>query len=80
MSRRHAVLLHAPSGTRLLNDRSFNGTLVNGQPTSRADLANGDVITLGRVTIHYLETLTVKGRPSGKAGPARLESATRDQR
>ena len=55
VSRRHAMLVDSPSGPRLLDDRSSNGTFVNGQPIVQADLSNGDVILLGRVVLRYLE-------------------------
>lgn len=40
---------------RLLDDRSANGTFVNGRAVERAELSNGDVLTLGRVVLRYLE-------------------------
>jgi pSer/pThr/pTyr-binding forkhead associated (FHA) protein len=55
VSRRHAVLVPRSSGHRILDDRSFNGTFVNGQRIERFDLRNGDVIVLGRVVLRYLE-------------------------
>jgi pSer/pThr/pTyr-binding forkhead associated (FHA) protein len=55
VSRRHAILVPRPSGARILDDRSSNGTLVNGRRVSQADLHNGDVIVLGRVVLRYLE-------------------------
>jgi pSer/pThr/pTyr-binding forkhead associated (FHA) protein len=55
VSRRHAMLVHGPSGSRLLDDRSSNGTFVNGQRIVQADLHNSDVILLGRVVLRYLE-------------------------
>jgi hypothetical protein len=55
VSRRHAVLLSRPSGQRILDDRSSNGTFVNGRRIEHADLRNGDVIVLGRVVLRYRE-------------------------
>lgn len=55
VSRRHAILVHRPSGSRILDDRSSNGTLVNGRRVTQADLQNGDVLVLGRVVLRYLE-------------------------
>jgi len=55
VSRRHAMLVYGSSGSRLLDDRSSNGTFVNGQRIVQADLHNGDVILLGRVVLRYLE-------------------------
>jgi pSer/pThr/pTyr-binding forkhead associated (FHA) protein len=55
VSRRHAMLVPRPSGARLLDDRSSNGTFVNGRRVVQQDLHNGDVVVLGRVVLRYLE-------------------------
>jgi pSer/pThr/pTyr-binding forkhead associated (FHA) protein len=55
VSRRHAILVPRPSGARILDDRSSNGTFVNGRRIQQAELQDGDVIVLGRVMLRYLE-------------------------
>jgi hypothetical protein len=55
VSRRHAILHDRPSGTRLLDDRSANGTFVNGRRITEARLVDGDVLVLGRVVLTYRE-------------------------
>jgi pSer/pThr/pTyr-binding forkhead associated (FHA) protein len=55
VSRRHAILLNRSSGVRILDDRSSNGTFVNGHRIVEADLSDGDVIVLGRIILRYLE-------------------------
>ncbi len=55
VSRRHAILVRRGAGARILDDRSANGTLVNGRRVAQADLRSGDVIVLGRVVLRYLE-------------------------
>ena len=55
VSRRHAILVPRRTGTRVLDDRSSNGTFVNGRRITQADLRNGDVLLLGRVVLRYLE-------------------------
>ncbi len=55
VSRRHAILVPRSVGARILDDRSSNGTFVNGRRVQQADLSNGDVIVLGRVVLRYLE-------------------------
>jgi len=55
VSRRHAILVPRPKGPRVLDDRSSNGTFVNGLRVQQADLESGDVIVLGRVVLRYLE-------------------------
>jgi pSer/pThr/pTyr-binding forkhead associated (FHA) protein len=55
VSRRHAMLVHDPEGTRILDDRSSNGTFVNGRRVEQANLKTGDELVLGRVVLRYLE-------------------------
>jgi hypothetical protein len=55
VSRRHAILVPRPCGARILDDRSSNGTIVNGRRIQQVDLCSGDVIMLGRVMLRYLE-------------------------
>jgi hypothetical protein len=55
VSRRHAVLSDENGRTVLLDDRSRNGVLVNGERVGRAVLRNGDVIHLGEVVMRYVE-------------------------
>jgi pSer/pThr/pTyr-binding forkhead associated (FHA) protein len=55
VSRRHAIVVPRPAGARILDDRSSNGTLVNGRRVQQAELRSGDVIVLGRVMLRYLE-------------------------
>ncbi len=55
VSRRHAILVPRRCGARILDDRSANGTFVNGRRIQQAELQGGDVIVLGRVVLRYLE-------------------------
>ena len=55
VSRRHAILVPRASGARVLDDRSSNGTYVNGRRVQQSELRSGDVIVLGRVVLRYLE-------------------------
>jgi pSer/pThr/pTyr-binding forkhead associated (FHA) protein len=55
VSRRHAVLAEEGGRTLLLDDRSRNGVLVNGERVGRAVLQDGDVIHLGEVVLRYVE-------------------------
>jgi pSer/pThr/pTyr-binding forkhead associated (FHA) protein len=56
VSRRHAIVAALGGGrVRILDDRSVNGTFVNGRPVMEAELADGDVITLGSVILGYRE-------------------------
>jgi pSer/pThr/pTyr-binding forkhead associated (FHA) protein len=55
VSRRHALVVQRRSGARVLDDRSANGTFVNGRRVSEADLSDGDVIVIGRVVLRYVD-------------------------
>ena len=44
-----------PRGARILDDRSSNGTFVNGRRVQQSELRNGDVIVLGRAVLRYVE-------------------------
>jgi pSer/pThr/pTyr-binding forkhead associated (FHA) protein len=55
VSRRHAILVPRPNGARILDDRSSNGTFVNGRRVQQEDLSSGDVLVIGRVVLRYLE-------------------------
>jgi FHA domain len=55
VSRRHAIVALRGDGIRLLDDRSSNGTFVNGRPVTVAQLADGDVLRFGRVVFRYVE-------------------------
>ncbi len=56
VSRRHALIVPHASGVRILDDRSANGTFVNGARVERVELRHGDVIVLGRVALRYLQS------------------------
>jgi pSer/pThr/pTyr-binding forkhead associated (FHA) protein len=55
VSRRHAVIVAHPHGTRILDDRSANGTLVNGQRVTEATLHDRDMIQLGAVALVFVD-------------------------
>jgi FHA domain len=55
VSRRHAIIALRGDGIRLLDDRSSNGTFVNGRPVTVAQLTDGDVLRFGRVVFRYVE-------------------------
>ena len=53
VSARHAIIVVRPGGPRILDDRSTNGTVVNGRRVDEAELHDGDVVVLGRVVLTY---------------------------
>jgi predicted RNA-binding Zn-ribbon protein involved in translation (DUF1610 family) len=57
VSRRHAVVVRTPEGElRVLDDRSTNGILVNGECVDWSPLCDGDELQVGRYTLHVVET------------------------
>ena len=57
VSRSHAILVRQGHRTRLLDDRSANGTFVNGRRILAANIADGDVIRIGPVVMTYLQVM-----------------------
>ena len=54
VSRRHALVHREGSNVRVLDDRSLNGVWVNGERVDWHELSDGDEVTIGRFTIHFL--------------------------
>ncbi|NBQ42050.1 MAG: ATP-binding cassette domain-containing protein, partial [Mycobacteriaceae bacterium] len=52
-SRHHATLIPTPGGTEIRDNRSINGTFVNGTRVDAALLSEGDVITIGNVDLVF---------------------------
>jgi hypothetical protein len=56
VSRRHALVVSEPGRPlRVLDDRSLNGVLVNGEPTEWGRLEDGDELTIGSFRLFALE-------------------------
>jgi pSer/pThr/pTyr-binding forkhead associated (FHA) protein len=55
VSRRHAIVFATTDSVRILDDRSANGTRVNGRCVTGAELSDGDVIRVGRSVLVYRE-------------------------
>jgi pSer/pThr/pTyr-binding forkhead associated (FHA) protein len=70
VSRRHALVVCQADGVRVLDDRSLNGVYVNGERVEWSPLADGDLITIGRHPIYYLDTATVGSATSPEAALA----------
>jgi hypothetical protein len=65
VSRRHAILAVRGDGARILDDRSYNGTFVNGRRVTVQQLTDGDVLRFGRAVFRFTEITPRRGR----AGP-----------
>ena len=57
VSRSHAILVRNGHNTRLLDNRSANGTYVNGRPIIATNIADGDVIRIGPVVMTYVQVV-----------------------
>jgi hypothetical protein len=54
VSRRHALLHRQDEGARILDDRSLNGVFVNGARVDMRELEDGDQISIGRFSLHFM--------------------------
>ncbi|RME20978.1 MAG: FHA domain-containing protein [Deltaproteobacteria bacterium] len=53
VSRKHLIISHTRAGWRLQDQKSLNGTYINGVKVHSAILRNGDRITLGDVVLEF---------------------------
>jgi ABC transport system ATP-binding/permease protein len=60
-SRHHATLIPGPSGTEIRDNRSINGTFVNGARVESAMLNDGDTVTIGNVDLVFRGGSLVRG-------------------
>jgi pSer/pThr/pTyr-binding forkhead associated (FHA) protein len=63
-SRRHALFVCREDGVDVVDDRSLNGTWVNGERIERHRLADGDTIVVGRTTLRYVEVRDTGDEPA----------------
>jgi pSer/pThr/pTyr-binding forkhead associated (FHA) protein len=54
VSRRHAVVVERNGGVIILDDRSLNGVLLNGERVREAALSHGDCVELGKVRLRFV--------------------------
>lgn len=65
VSRRHALICCQEGRVRVLDDRSLNGTCVNGERVEWQDLTDGDELVVGRYHLHFIDTARVEaGTPA----------------
>src|SRR5437763_3251909 len=55
ISRDHAILVRHGRGFRLLDNRSANGTFLNGRRVIATNVSDGDVIRVGPVAMRFFE-------------------------
>jgi hypothetical protein len=71
VSRRHAIVALRGEGVRVLDDRSANGTFVNGRAVTVAHLTDGDVVRFGRAVFRYTEIEVGANGSGGRVRPLR---------
>jgi pSer/pThr/pTyr-binding forkhead associated (FHA) protein len=55
VSRRHALVVQRGDDVVVLDDRSMNGTWVNGERVREAVLHDGDLVELGAVRVRFID-------------------------
>lgn len=59
-SRHHATLVPTPGGAEIRDNRSINGTFVNGARVDSAQLTEGDTVTIGNVDLLFRDGTLVR--------------------
>ncbi|MCV7309127.1 FHA domain-containing protein [Mycobacterium paraffinicum] len=68
-SRHHATLVPTPRGTEIHDNRSINGTFVNGARVDSAVLHDGDVVTIGNIDLVFAGGTLARRDESATATP-----------
>jgi len=55
VSRTHAIIVRHGRHARILDNRSSNGTLLNGRRVVATNLHNGDMLWIGPIALQYVE-------------------------
>ena len=72
-SRHHATLIPGPGGTQIADNRSINGTFVNGTRVETAVLNQGDVVTIGNVDLVFADGTLMRRAQTAAAGTGGLD-------
>ena len=59
-SRHHATLIPTPGGMEIRDNKSINGTFVNGSRVDAALIDDGDVVTIGNVDLIYADGTLIR--------------------
>jgi ABC transport system ATP-binding/permease protein len=79
VSRLHATLMPGPSGMEIQDERSSNGTFVNGVRIGRAYLERGDTVTIGNVDLVFENGTLVRrteSDPATRTGGLEVQGVT----
>ena len=69
VSRRHALVYRDDDGAKVLDDRSLNGVFRNGERVELDELTDGDAVSIGRFTLHFMHVIG-QSSPRSVAGAA----------
>jgi ABC-type multidrug transport system ATPase subunit len=73
-SRHHASLVPTANGTEIRDNRSINGTFVNGSRVESAVLKDGDVVTIGNIDLVFADgTLARRQETAAATGTGGLD-------
>ena len=72
-SRHHATLIPGPDGTQIADNRSINGTFVNGTRVETAVLNQGDVVTIGNIDLVFADGTLMRRAQTAAAGTGGLD-------
>ena len=75
VSRRHALIHRDGPATRILDDRSLNGVIVNGARVDLRELEDGDTIDIGRFCLHFMRLGDGAESAAPRSEPRRVHSA-----
>lgn len=66
VSRRHAEITRTGASFELVDQRSLNGTYVNGERVDRATLTDGTEIRVGKFRLNFFVSPTDRGQVTGE--------------
>lgn len=66
VSRRHAEVTRHGTHFEIVDQRSLNGTYVNGERVDRADLVNGAEVRIGKFRLNFFVSPADLTQPAGK--------------
>jgi pSer/pThr/pTyr-binding forkhead associated (FHA) protein len=71
VSRRHVLIYRDERGAKVLDDRSLNGVFRNGERVELEPLYDGDTLTVGRFSLHFITLEGKRARAEERAAGTR---------
>ena len=57
VSRRHVLIFRDEESAKVLDDRSLNGVFLNGERVELSELVDGDTLSVGRFSLHFISVM-----------------------